>query len=245
MAIYAISDLHLAFGVEKPMDVFGYRWQGYMERIEEQWLSTVTPEDTVLIPGDISWAINFNELEKDIRFIEGLPGKKIISKGNHDYWWETMNKLTKYIKEQNFQTIYFHYNNAFKVENCIVCGTRGWRAPSEDGFTTEDQKIHARELIRFEMSLQEGMRIKEMSVGSPDGETQHFIAMLHYPPLDQLGKDFGFFDLMKKYGVEHCIYGHLHGDACSRAFEGEVDEIEMKLVSADHLSFQPWYLRLG
>jgi len=234
MSLFAISDLHLAFGVKKPMDVFGYRWQGYMERIEEQWLATVTDSDTVLIPGDISWAINFAELEKDILFIERLPGKKIISKGNHDYWWETMNKLNKYTVGLDLKTISFLYNNAFETQGYVVCGTRGWRSPSEDAFSAEDQKIHARELIRFEMSLQEAMKIRN---GKP------LIAMLHYPPVDQLGKDFGFFELMKKYGVEKCVYGHMHGDSCSRAFEGEVDDMELKLVSADHLMFKPFLLK--
>lgn len=248
MALFAISDLHLAFGVEKPMDIFGYRWQGYMERIEEEWFKTVTAQDTVLIPGDISWAIDFDQLKKDIRFIEGLPGKKIISKGNHDYWWETMSKLNKYLKELDLKTISFLYNNCFETNGWIVCGTRGWRAPSEDGFTAEDQKIHARELIRFEISLQEGVKQKEKRDSNTtdssvaDSSSNGLIAMLHYPPLDVLGKDFGFFEMMQKYGVKKCIYGHMHGDSCSRAFEGELDGMELKLVSGDHLLFKPFLL---
>jgi len=245
MAIYAISDLHLAFGVEKPMDVFGYRWQNYMERIEKHWRATVTPADTVLIPGDISWAISFAELEKDIQFIESLPGQKIISKGNHDYWWETTSKLNKYIAASDLRTIRFQYNNSFVVENRIVCGTRGWRAPSEDGFTSDDLKIHSRELIRFEMSLQEAVRLNggadAASTMSPTApQAGGLIAMLHYPPLDALGKDFGFFELMLKYGVQTCIYGHIHGENCARAFEGELDGMMLKLVSADHLDFKPF-----
>ncbi|MEI6602770.1 MAG: metallophosphoesterase [Clostridia bacterium] len=248
MAIFAISDLHLAFGVEKPMDVFGYRWQNYMERIEQHWRATVTPADTVLIPGDISWAISFAELEKDIQFIESLPGQKIISKGNHDYWWETTSKLNKYIAATDLRTIRFQYNNAFVVEDRIICGTRGWRAPSEDGFTSEDQKIHARELIRFEMSLQEAVRLNGGAGAAPDANADlaaetpagGLIAMLHYPPLDALGKDFGFFALMLKYGVQTCIYGHIHGENCARAFEGELDGMMLKLVSADHLDFKPF-----
>jgi len=232
MAIYAISDLHLAFGVEKPMDIFGPRWAYYMERIEENWRSTVTASDTVLIPGDVSWAMNFKEFERDVLFIESLPGKKIISKGNHDFWWESSKKLREFISVHDIGTITFLYNNALKIEDRIVCGTRGWRLPSEDGFTTEDQKIHARELIRFDLSLQEGMKLKETEGGE-------LLVMLHYPPLDPLGKDFGFFEKLQKYGVKDCIYGHIHGDNCSRAFEGEVDGIDLKLVSADHLEFAP------
>ncbi|MEI6132029.1 MAG: metallophosphoesterase [Bacillota bacterium] len=235
MSIYAISDLHLAFGVEKPMDVFGPRWHRYMERIEENWRAIIKTNDTVLIPGDVSWAMNLKEFSKDILFIESLPGKKIITRGNHDYWWESSSKLKKFAAEQQLDSTIFLYNNAFKVEDRIVCGTRGWRSPSEDGFTSEDQKIHLRELIRFELSLSEARKLKA------DSESQ-IIALLHYPPLDALGKDHGYFDLMQKFGVSTCLYGHMHGENCSRAFEGELDDMELKLVSADHLEFKPFLI---
>lgn len=248
MALLAISDLHLAYGVEKPMDIFGPRWAGYMDRLNEAWREIVKPEDTVVIPGDISWAIDLNEFKKDIIFLDGLPGNKIISKGNHDYWWQTMNKLNKYIEVNEISSIKFLYNNYFEVGNWIICGTRGWTTPGDDNFSTEDAKIFARETARLELSIQSAKkiintnRVNGIVYNSGIPQSNQILVMLHYPPFNPDGSDTKIVDIMAEAGVTHCIYGHLHGDSCTRAFEGERNGIMYRLVSADHLNFRPLYL---
>lgn len=229
MSIYAISDLHLAISVDKPMDVFGGRWSNYMERLESQWRQTVSDDDHVLVPGDISWATYIGDAYEDFKFIDELPGRKIISKGNHDYWWTTMSKLEKFILEKGFGTISFLHNNSFRVENSVVCGTRGWKSPGDDEFDAEDKKIYLRELQRLELSLKKAER--------NDGET--LIAALHFPVFNSRGVFSEFLDILLKYGVDICIYGHLHGEACRNAVEGPVEGMKLRLVSADHLGFRP------
>lgn len=229
MAIYAISDLHLALSVDKPMDVFGARWANYMDRLEENWSSTVGEDDHVLIPGDISWATYLEQAYEDFRFIDRMPGKKIISKGNHDYWWTTKSKLDKFIKEKGFSTISFMHNNSYTFEGVAVGGTRGWDMPGEEGFNTEDAKIYQRELQRLELSL------KDARV--PDGG--RLIAAIHFPVFNSKGVFSGFLDIMQKYNVQLCIYGHLHGEAHKHAVEGVVKGIEFRLVAADRIGFKP------
>lgn len=229
MSIYAISDLHLAISVDKPMDVFGARWSNYMERLESQWRETVSDGDHVLVPGDISWATYIDQAYEDFKFIDSLPGKKIISKGNHDYWWTTMSKLEKFIREKGFGTISFMHNNSFRIEHSVVCGTRGWKSPGDDGFDAEDNKIYLRELQRLELSLQ--------TAGRRDGET--LIAALHFPVFNSKGVFSEFLDILLRYGVDLCIYGHLHGEACRNAVEGPAGGMELRLVSADYLGFRP------
>jgi len=229
MAIYAISDLHLAKSVDKPMDVFGARWANYMDKLEEKWCSTVGEDDVVLIPGDISWATYLNQAYEDFSFIERLPGKKIISKGNHDYWWTTKNKLDKFVIENGFSSISFMHNNSFTIESTAVCGTRGWEMPGEDGFSAEDVRIYSRELQRLELSLK--------SARVPEGGW--LIVAMHFPVFNSKGVFSGFLDIMEKYNVKLCIYGHLHGEAHKSAVEGLVKGIEFKLVAADHIGFKP------
>lgn len=230
MALYAISDLHLALSIDKPMDVFGNRWAGYMGRLEENWRSMITGDDHVIVPGDISWATYLEQAYEDFRFIHELPGRKIISKGNHDYWWTTKSKLDKFLDENGFDSISFMHNNSYRVGGDVICGTRGWEMPGEIGFGTEDEKIYKRELQRLELSL------KNAVAGAP---YERIIAALHYPPYNSKGEFSGFMDIMKKYGVKLCIYGHLHGDACRDAVEGCREDIDFRLVSADHLGFAP------
>jgi predicted phosphohydrolase len=229
MAIFAISDLHLAKSVDKPMDIFGGRWANYMERLEKEWRQTVSAEDTVLVPGDISWATYLDEAYEDFRLIDSLPGKKIISKGNHDYWWTTHSKLEKFIFGNSFNTISFMHNNSFEIEGFAVCGTRGWTLPGDDDFSSEDRKIYERELKRLELSLK--------SIGShhPKG----VIAALHFPVMNSKGVFSEFLDIMLKYEVTHCIYGHLHGEAHRHVQEGNIKGIEFRLVAADYLGFKP------
>ena len=155
--LYAIADTHLSFSVEKPMDVFGARWTNHAERLRENWLKKVRPEDTVVIPGDVSWGISLNEAEADLRFLDDLPGKKLLGKGNHDYWWTTANKMTAFFTEKGFSTLSILYNNAYYADGFIVCGTRGWM--SEFGVKAEDERLIAREAQRLELSLQAGQKL--------------------------------------------------------------------------------------
>lgn len=229
MPIYAISDLHLALSIDKPMDIFGDRWKNYMERLKLAWSQTVTSNDYVIIPGDISWATYLANAVEDFNFIEALPGKKIISKGNHDYWWTTMNKLENFINKNNYSTISFMHNNSFRIENAIICGTRGWSCPGDNDFTDEDRKIYNRELQRLELSFKDCKRDDESIV----------IAALHFPPFNSKKEPSGFVDILKKYGVNKCIYGHLHGQNSSNVVDGDYDGIEYRLVSADYLNFRP------
>lgn len=197
MALYAISDLHLALSTDKPMDVFGARWANYMERLNEQWRLAVTGEDTVIMPGDISWATYLDNAVEDFAMIDSLPGKKIISKGNHDYWWTTMNKLEGFLAANKFSTISFMHNNSFKVGNNVICGTRGWNIPGDDGFNAEDRKIYNRELQRLELSLKSSMVLP--------GE--RLIVAMHFPVFNSKGVFSDFLEIMQRYGVNLCIYG--------------------------------------
>lgn len=224
MAIYALSDLHLHLSVDKPMDVFGPQWTDYVRRIRDNWQRTVAPDDVVLIAGDVSWATYIGDAHADFAYIEQLNGTKIISKGNHDYWWETVSKLNRYISEQGFGTIRFLHNNCFTFGDVAVCGAKGYNSPDES-FTDEDYKFYNRELSRLELSLQQG-------TASGCGT---LVAMLHYPPVPGSG----FTELMKKYGVRLCMYGHLHGQATQYSLKGDYQGTAYRLTSADYLGFQP------
>lgn len=229
MAIYAISDLHLALSIDKPMDVFGGKWENYMEKLKENWCSVIGEDDYVLVPGDISWATYLEQAYEDFNFIHRLPGRKILSKGNHDYWWTTKSKLEQYTGENGFSSIFFLHNNHFSIEGVTICGTRGWYMPGEDGFSAEDAKIYKRELQRLELSLK--------SANTP--EEGVIIAALHFPPFNSKGTFSEFMEILQKYHVSICIYGHLHGEAGRGAIEGLVNGIQFRFVAADHLSFNP------
>ncbi|WP_024833162.1 metallophosphoesterase [Ruminiclostridium josui] len=230
MSIFTIADLHLALGIDKPMDVFGGRWSNYMEKLKENWISNVSENDTVIIPGDVSWATYIDSAYEDFRFIENLPGKKIISKGNHDYWWTTSSKLNKYLAENNFSTISFMHNNAFEFEGVAVCGTRGWKGPGEDDFKKDDEKIYKREIERLELSIKAALKL----------ELSRMLVFMHYPPVTVKSPMTGFIDIMKKYEIKECYYGHLHGEGIKGAIEGEYEGINLKLVSSDYLNFKPF-----
>lgn len=228
MALYAISDLHLAFNVDKPMDIFGDNWALHEKKIEENWRKFVREEDTVLIAGDISWGMKESESEEDLRWIDNLPGKKIISKGNHDFWWGSINKLN-----QTFEKTKFLQNNYYEYKDYAICGSRGWICPGSDKFTEKDRKIYERELIRLELSLKSAKK---------DGFNK-FIVMLHYPPTNEKFEQSGFVALCKQYNVEKLIYGHLHGAVLKGSILDEVvDGIEYIITSADYLEFSPKYI---
>ena len=202
MATYAISDLHLSFGVDKPMNIFGKVWDGYEEKIKHNWQNIVTDKDIVIIPGDISWGINLKEALKDFQFINSLKGKKIILKGNHDYYFSTKTKLEKFFKENNMDSISILHNNAIDIGEYILCGTRGW-SKSESDDKELDKKIIEREKIRLELSLKEGKKLQEKL--ALKGEHKDIIVAMHFPPFIS-----NYQEIMNQYNVKKCIYGHLH-----------------------------------
>ena len=225
MALYAIGDLHLCLGAQKPMDIFGGAWVGYMEKLK-QGFSSVTEEDTTILLGDLSWALGLQEAKKDFAWINQIPGRKIILKGNHDYWWSTAAKFYKFCDENGFSDQFILNNNHYEYGDWAICGTRGWFF-EEERSNLQDEKVFKRELIRLETSLR--------SAGD-----KNKMVFLHYPPRYK-GYECGeILDLLKQYGVRRCFYGHLHGASHGLALEGQWDGIEYKLVSADRLGFNPF-----
>ncbi|MDU5106348.1 metallophosphoesterase [Clostridium sp.] len=224
MALYAISDLHLAFTTDKPMDIFGEKWIKHDEKIKENWISKIKEEDTVLIAGDISWSMKSSDSKADLDWINDLPGKKIISKGNHDYWWSGISKLNSM-----YDNTKFLQNNFYTYEDYAICGSRGWILEGSDRFTEKDKKIFNREIIRLRLSLD---KAKEAGF-------EKFIVMIHYPPINEKIEASAFTEIFKEYGVEKVIYGHLHGPALGSAFNGEYEGVNYIITSCDYLNFDP------
>ena len=226
MKLFAIGDLHLPGGDDKPMDVFGQHWEGHFERISQDWRARVTQEDAVLIPGDISWAMQLENARPDLQAISELPGRKIIMKGNHDYWWNTLSQV-KSALPQGMEAL---QHNAVDLGCCVVCGTRGWTIPTkETPLPPQDVKIYNRELIRLELALEAGMKLK--------GD-RPLVVMMHYPPLYDLERETEFTALLEKYPVHTVVYGHLHGAGLKVNFCGEERGIRYQLVSCDGLEFR-------
>lgn len=228
MSIYVIGDLHLSFAVDKPMDIFGNNWENHAEKIKNNWIEKVKPEDTVILPGDFSWATYLEESKADFEYLNSLPGRKIMSKGNHDYWWTTVTKMNKFLKENNFENIDFLYNNSYLIENKIIVGTRGWvtnfKAPI-------NAKILKRENDRLKLSIEDGIK--------KYGEDKEIIAFIHYPPFykEPVPDELNFILTLKNYNIKKCYYAHLHSDSHKEAIEGIIDGIDYKLVSSDYLKF--------
>ncbi len=241
MSIFAIADLHLGLSVDKPMDVFGPAWTDHVERLEKNWRAKVTPSDTVLIPGDISWGISMEEALADLVFIESLPGTKILSKGNHDYWWGTTKKVEDFMAAHGLQSMKILKNKGFVVEDTLIAGTRGWLLPENPESKKDDEKIYAREVGRLERSLLDSLDACEKQ--GIDASPMQKIAMLHYPPIYDPERANGFTRTLEKYGVDLCIYGHLHGRAHQNAFNGEKNGIEYRLIAADFLKFDPFLIK--
>ncbi len=225
MALYAIGDLHLCLGTPKPMDIFGGAWVGYMEKLK-RGMSVIGPEDTTVLLGDLSWALDLSGAAADFAWINQIPGKKILLKGNHDYWWSTAAKFEKFCKEQRFENLWLLNNNFYEFGDFAICGTRGWFF-EEDRSGVHDEKVFKRELIRLEASLKAA------------GERQK-IVFLHYPPRYQGYACQEILALLKDYEVRRCFYGHLHGGSHKLAMEGLWDGVEFRLVSADYLDFRPY-----
>ena len=224
MALYAIGDLHLCLGAPKPMDVFGGSWVGYMEKLE-RGLSVIRPEDTTVLLGDLSWALDLDSARDDFAWIDRIPGRKIILKGNHDYWWSTASKFYKFCEKNGFHDQFVLNNNHYEYGDHAICGTRGWFF-EEDRSGAHDEKIFKRELIRLEASLQSA------------GEKPKLV-FLHYPPRYKGYACREILDLLEKYGVRRCFYGHLHGPSHKLAMQGVWDGVDFSLVSADYLNFEP------
>ena len=224
MALYAIGDLHLCLGAPKPMDIFGGTWVGYMDKLKEG-VSIITPEDTTILLGDLSWALDMDHAVEDFAWINQIPGKKIILKGNHDYWWSTVAKFNKFCEANGFTDMHLLNNNCFEYDDWAICGTRGWFF-EEERHGAHDEKVFKRELCRLEASLKAAGEKKKM-------------VFLHYPPRYKGYECREILDLFEQYGVRRCYYGHLHGGSHKLAMEGLWDNVEYRLVAADYIGFIP------
>ena len=223
MSLYAIGDLHFSTAVNKPMNIFGDNWDNHEEKIINSWKSEVNEEDTVLIVGDTSWAINMNEAEEDLNIIHNLPGKKIYVKGNHDYWWTTVAKLNKLYDDMSFLQ-----NNFYQYEEYAICGTRGWICPNDVKFTEDDEKIYKREAHRLKLSLDAAKK----------AGFKKTIVITHYPPTNDKLDPSLFTEIYESYGVEKVVYGHLHGkESFKMGLKGIRNEVEYNLVSCDYVDF--------
>lgn len=223
MKIYAIGDLHLALSTDKPMEVFGPKWENHVTRLTACWKQLVTDKDIVILCGDLSWAMKLNEAKVDLDFIDQLPGKKVCIKGNHDYWWEKIGVLNTL-----YDSIYFIQNTAYKVGRYAICGTRGWM--HFDDALQEDKKIYLREQERLKLSLQDGIK----------KGAEEIIVALHYPPTNDKREDSPFTALIEQYPVRQVMYGHLHDETgWEKALKGSYNERMYHLVAADYLEFCP------
>ncbi len=238
MALFAIADLHLSFGSGKPMDIFGPQWKDHAERLRAAWTETVGPDDLVAVPGDVSWAMHLPELVPDLAFLDALPGRKLLMRGNHDYWWTTLAKMDRYLGDHGFASVSFLRNSGVRLPGedpagpgTVVCGTRGWMLPDDPEFGAEDEKILAREVVRLNLSLAEGDRLRAAG--------DRLVVMVHYPPMGPAGWPTDFSGVLEAHGADLCVYGHLHGDAAGRGVSGVVRGVEYRNASADHISFKP------
>jgi predicted phosphohydrolase len=236
MSIFAIADLHLSTldTTNKSMEIFGRRWTGYTEKLKTNWLRLVSETDTVIIPGDISWALTLDEAKSDLLFLNSLPGKKILGKGNHDFWWSTMKKHNEFFEGNGIDSISFLFNNAYEAEEFIIAGTRGWyhdedakNSPSNVDF----DKLVAREEQRLEVSIREAEKLRG------DSEKE-IVVFMHFPPYWSGKASEGLINILKSHSIKRVYFGHIHGNYTlppSFTYDG----IEMNIVSADYLKFIP------
>ena len=229
-ALFTLSDTHLSLTTHKPMDVFGSRWRDHAEKLRAGWNRVVSPEDTVIIGGDVSWGISTEEAKEDLLFLDSLNGQKILLRGNHDYWWTTPKKVTDFFAAQGISTLKLLQNNYHVAEGVVICGTRGWYSDSANAPEESDyQKIVAREVQRLKLSLD--------SVPE-EHKDKEILVFTHFPPKFENYVCRPLIELMKEYGVRRCYFGHIHGVyaiAPVTLFEG----IEFHIVSADYLNFIP------
>jgi len=226
VSLFAIGDLHLSFGVpQKPMDIFK-GWDNYQTLIEKNWLEKIQPKDTVVLAGDISWGMSLEQADADFRFIDNLPGRKIILKGNHDYWWTTVSKMKKFFDEKGYSTLSILHNNYYEYENYAICGSRGWvNMPNEPA----DAKVIAREAQRLDFSL----------VSAKKSGLERLVFM-HYPPVFAGNYNYSILDVLLKHDVKKCFYGHVHGKGHAYSVQGQYDGVEYTMISSDFLHFIPY-----
>lgn len=229
MKLFTIGDLHLSFGVpEKPMDIFG-GWENYQELLEKNWRELVAPEDTVVLAGDFSWGMNMEQAKADFAFVEDLPGQKILLKGNHDYWWNSMKKMTEFLEINQFSSIHILHNNHYAFGPYGICGTRGWVSMNGE---KADAKILAREVQRL-----------EVSINSAEQAGLKPIVFLHYPPIYKNSMNFELLEVLYRHRIEQCYYGHIHGrKGHNFAFQGPYEGTQMHMISGDYLQFIPKFI---
>lgn len=226
MNIYAISDLHLSFTSDKPMDVFGGNWEGHFEKIKQDWLEKVSEDDVVLICGDISWAMKLSDALTDLNALKDLPGKKVFIRGNHDYWWNGITKLRDSAPNDSFV---FLQTDSVKIGEYLIVGSRGWTCPGSPDFSAQDEKLYKREAERFRLAFKDAEKRKE------DGDK--VLALIHYPPFTGKKEDTLFTQLFEEHGVEKVVFGHIHGAAFFPLFS-EKNGIEYHLSSCDKVGFK-------
>lgn len=233
MKLFVIGDPHLGLSVDKPMELFGKRWDNHVERMEINWNKHVSPEDTVIVAGDISWGLRLEEAAEDLRFLHRLPGRKILLRGNHDYWWSTLSKLKTFTEEENLNSLHFLQNNAIPVgSDFVVAGTRSWIKPDDPEFNEQDRKIDARELIRLQLSLEEAKPYQE--------EGRRLVVVTHYPPMNRDISPGPWTRAIRNAGAWQAFFGHIHQTRSPYCFSGRiVDEVPYSLISADYLGFNP------
>lgn len=230
--LFSVSDLHLPLGVDKPMNIFGSQWDNYVERIADNWQSSVGVNDVVVLPGDFSWATYLEQSVKDFEFLDKLNGKKILSKGNHDYWWTTASKMKAFTAKYGFNSVDFMHNNCFMYGKTALCGSRGWVHPAWQPFSAEDCKIFEREVIRAELSLKSA------------GDCKDIIYFNHYPVCSNKMESNKLTELLHRYNVKEVVYGHLHSKSAREcSVNGKYGSIRYRLVSADYVNFTPQLLR--
>lgn len=225
MRLFGIGDLHLSLGVpEKPMDIFK-GWENYQVLLEENWRSTVQEEDTVVLAGDLSWGMTLAQADADFAFLQSLPGKKIILKGNHDYWWTSKSKMETYFSDHGYDSLHILHNNHYAYETYGICGTRGWvNMPGE----AADAKVLAREVLRLEVSIQSAL-----------AQQLEPIVFLHYPPIFNQSYNYDILEVLHRYQIQRCYYGHIHGKGHYYAFQGIYEETHLRMISGDYLQFMP------
>lgn len=240
MSLFVIADLHLSCASDHPMDVFGSRWHGYTERLCKNWRLTVGEQDSVIIPGDVSWAMNLPEAKADFELLESLPGKKYLGKGNHDFWWETAAKMTRFFEENDLTSLRLLYNNAYVIEDYIVCGTRGWfleEGQQQTVGTVDYAKIVNREVMRLKLSLDAA---KALQTG--EHADKEILVFLHFPPVWNGFECREILDLLNAYGIRRCYHGHIHGVynvPRTRQCEG----LSLHMISSDFLDFCPYPIK--
>lgn len=229
--VWALADPHLGFALDKPMDVFGSRWGRHEARIREAWTAKVAPHDLVLLPGDISWAIDWEQVRPDLEFLHKLPGRKIIGRGNHDYWWDSLRKAESFCKEQGFDSLRFVRNTAIRLPGLVICGCRGWTAPGTNGYNAEDKRLFERECIRVDLSLQAAAKCREPG--------DKLILMLHYPPFSQKCHENAMLDRILGADVDLCVFGHVHGKRGEAMRHTVIGDLSFLNCACDVLKFSP------